>query len=77
VCGGAPTLNAKNFSSLAFLLGHKRSLCPFLFNNAFGDLRGIKRERRGIKHEKDGKDDILPCHGSCPICGGEPMDVKA
>ena len=30
VCGGAPTINAKNFSSLAFLLGHKRSLCPFL-----------------------------------------------
>ena len=29
VCGGAPTINAKNFSSLAFLLGHKRSLCPF------------------------------------------------
>ena len=29
MCGGAPTINAKNFSSLAFLLGHKRSLCPF------------------------------------------------
>ena len=30
MCGGVPTINAKNFSSLAFLLGHKRSLCPFL-----------------------------------------------
>ena len=30
MCGGAPTINAKNFSSLAFLLGNKRSLCPFL-----------------------------------------------
>ena len=28
MCGGVPTINAKNFSSLAFLLGHKRSLCP-------------------------------------------------
>ena len=37
VCGGAPTINAKNFSSLAFLLGHKRSLCPFLNCLSVGD----------------------------------------
>ena len=55
VCGGAPTINAKNFSSLAFLLGHKRSLCPFL-NHLRGcdnviDVRVIYMARQDAQEE--------------------------
>ena len=47
VFGGAPTINAKNFSSLAFLLGHKRSLCPFLLYRKL-----LVSYRGGIRQQK-------------------------